>query len=142
MRLQDEFGLDVNLLLFACWRGVSGGRELLQADWCRLIDGTKDWRRDVVEPLRAVRRFLKEQGASPQSSALRDRVLALELDAEHAEQLTIVELAGAQDGGGTGKADLLAALEGYVDAAGVCLTDSGRAGLAFLAREATTFGKM
>lgn len=92
--LQDRLGLDINLLLFACWTGATGRGRLTGGEWDRLIGGTAGWRADVVEPLRAVRRHLKGGGNVPGATALREKVKALELEAEHAEQMTIVGLAG------------------------------------------------
>ena len=84
--LQDRLGLDVNLLLFACWTGATGRGRLVGGEWTRLIDGTADWRASVIEPIRAVRRHLKDRGDMPGAAALRERVKALELEAERIEE--------------------------------------------------------
>lgn len=135
IRLQDECGLDVNLLLFACWLENSGGGRLSGANWRRLINGTESWRREVVEPMRRVRRHLKSLDSPPQAASLRKRVLALELDAEHAEQLAIVELARPMMGGQTGAAGTPAALEDYAAAAGVTLSEAAKGDIGLLGRE-------
>lgn len=95
--LQDRPGLDVNLLLFAAWAAASGRGRLPDAKWARLIEGTAGWRVNVVEPLRAVRRYLKNSGDSDDEGALREKVKALELEAEHAAQLAIAGLATVKD---------------------------------------------
>lgn len=141
LRLQDECDLDVNLLLFACWRGAVGGVRLSAAEWHRLIDGTEDWRRRVVEPLRAVRRHLKGLESPEQAAVLHKRVMGLELDAEHAEQLAIVTLAGQTVGGSPDQATVHANLEAYAAAVGVVLTDNNRWDLAVLAGQALSIGK-
>ena len=136
--LQDRLGLDVNLLLFACWTGAAGRGRLSGSEWTRLIDGTADWRASVVEPIRAVRRHLKDRGDMPGATALRERVKALELEAEHAAQLAIAGMAT-----GKGESDVAAAvrvadasanLEGYITAAGLSLSHGDRALLNSLAR--------
>jgi uncharacterized protein (TIGR02444 family) len=97
--LQRRHGLDVNLLLLCCWlgsRGVALGRGELDA----LRHHVRDWQGEVVRPLRAARRRLKVRlaGAMPGgvasawpelAAALRGRIAALELDAEHLEQLEL-----------------------------------------------------
>ena len=75
---QDEYSIDVNLLLYGAWLGKSGKR----LDKTHLDDAearVAHWRQRSVQPLRRVRRYLKEvQGAE----ALRQRVSELELAAE------------------------------------------------------------
>jgi len=51
LALQDQFGFEVNLLLFCCWRG-SHGIALDPATLRRVIDACADWRANVVAPLR------------------------------------------------------------------------------------------
>jgi uncharacterized protein (TIGR02444 family) len=87
LALQDGPGLDVNLLLFCCWAGLRGhrlsGRELGAA--AAVAD---PWQREIVAPLRAIRRRLKQApGLEPAvSAAVYARAKALELAAEEAEQ--------------------------------------------------------
>lgn len=82
LALQDNFGMDVNLLLYAAWlahmeRCLSGvhltGLDALIADW----------RDDMVKPLRVLRRQL--QGL-PLSEDSRSKVKVLELSAEQQQQ--------------------------------------------------------
>jgi uncharacterized protein (TIGR02444 family) len=136
--LQDRLGLDVNLLLFACWTGAKGRGRMAGGEWTRLMEGSADWRANVVEPLRAVRRHLKGRGGMPGAAALREKVKALELEAEHAAQLAIAGM--APDIGesvvatAVRIADASANLEGFVAAAGLSLPGSDRELLASLAR--------
>ena len=83
-------GADVCLLLCGAWldlRGVTpdtGRVEQLQA-----LAGP--WQRDVVKPLRALRQQWRAEAAhDPELAALRERIKALELDAER-EQLERLE---------------------------------------------------
>jgi uncharacterized protein (TIGR02444 family) len=59
--LQDRFGRDINLLLFACWVGISGRGQLAVADLAKAEATLEPWRHSVVEPLRALRRLVKEE---------------------------------------------------------------------------------
>lgn len=86
LELQDRHGTDVPLLIWGLWAAVAKGRmpdaECLEA--ARRV--AEPWRRDVVAPLRAVRRRLKH-GPAPiapttASTGLRDRIKGLELEAE------------------------------------------------------------
>jgi uncharacterized protein (TIGR02444 family) len=90
--LQDRLGLDVNLLLFLCWRGGLG----LAVDADELADlmaRAALWQSRVVRPLREVRRALKGQETVDRQAgeSLRQRVKELELEAERLEQAMLRE---------------------------------------------------
>jgi uncharacterized protein (TIGR02444 family) len=94
--LQERRGCDVNILLFCCWLGASG-RPTLTAERLRtLLRASDAWQADVVRPLRAVRRLLKDRPwpeALPETvDAVRRRVADAELAAEHAEQIKLASL--------------------------------------------------
>jgi uncharacterized protein (TIGR02444 family) len=82
--LQDRYGLDVNVLLFAAY-AAAHHREVTAehlADARGLVD---EWHRAVVQPLRGVRRLLKSGPApapSAATDAVRKAVNEAELDAE------------------------------------------------------------
>ena len=82
LRLQDEAGCDVPLILTAIWLGRRG-IALSRAEWDALESGLAPWRREVVEPLRRVRRGLKEALAEPGVATVREQVQAAELAAEY-----------------------------------------------------------
>jgi len=137
LELQDRHGLDVNLLLFAGWTSLTGQGRLTESAWGELVAATADWRTKVIEPLRAVRRHLKRDRGGADAEALRSRVKALELDAEHAAQLAIAGMAprpgqSTVDGSKT-LAQATANLERYAAAAGTALTGRERRLLASLA---------
>lgn len=83
MLLQDRFGLDVNLLLFAARVGVAGH---LTVDMLELAsERVAQWHSEIVRPLRAVRRRLKSGPApapSPATTALREQLKDLEIRSE------------------------------------------------------------
>lgn len=87
LALQERHGLDVNLLLFCGWCG-SRGRGLDAAEIAALDARLAEWRREVVQPLRGVRRWMKTREAVPgkEARALRGEVKRLELEAERIEQ--------------------------------------------------------
>ena len=94
--LQDRRGCDVNILLFCCWLGASG-RPTLTAERLRgMLKASDAWQAEIVRPLRAVRRLLKDRAwpeALPETvDAVRRRVADAELAAEHAEQLKLAAL--------------------------------------------------
>jgi len=126
--LQDRLGLDVNLLLFACWTGATGRGRLSDDLWRQLISGTDEWRGRVVEPLRAVRRYLK---GTVDAAAFREKLKTLELEAERAEQATIMSLAQPPESAAISAdavmADVVANLRAYIVAAG-CPLEPGANG--------------
>jgi uncharacterized protein (TIGR02444 family) len=101
--LQARHGLDVNVVLLCCWL-ASRGIEADQA-WLRgATAAVERWQAEVIRPLRAVRSRLKAELAEPEpgsipacwpdlTARLRQRVLALEIDGEHLEQLLLADLA-------------------------------------------------
>lgn len=90
--LQDRHGLDVNLVLYCCWRGDILSEAQLQA----AIALTAPWRAEIVQPLRALRRRLKP-GFPPFPDAevqgLRKRIADVELEAERLQQQALEALA-------------------------------------------------
>jgi uncharacterized protein (TIGR02444 family) len=82
LALQDTFGIDVNLLLYAAWLAHLD-RRLTDSHLTELEALIADWRDKVVMPLRAVRRHLL---AYPDATGLRNDVKSLELCAEREQQ--------------------------------------------------------
>jgi uncharacterized protein (TIGR02444 family) len=88
IRLQEESGCDVNLLLFLLWLGALG-RRLATAEVERLEQDIAPWRDRTVIPLRAVRRALKSPPGLVEAAAteaFRTRIKAVELEAERLQQ--------------------------------------------------------
>lgn len=83
MLLQDRFGLDVNVLLFAARVGVAG--QLTTETLAAASERVAQWHAEVVRPLRAVRRRLKSGPApapSPATTELREQLKDLEIRSE------------------------------------------------------------
>jgi uncharacterized protein (TIGR02444 family) len=91
--LQDRFGVDVNLLLFLFWL-ASDDRQLSADEVKMLDDNVRDWRNLTIVPIRDARRKLK--GAETlveagKQEAFRDKVKAVELEAERLQQEALYE---------------------------------------------------
>lgn len=95
LRLQDERGLNVNLLLFCAWLGSTGRGVLDEEAWQELVRWTRSWDEQVVLPLRQVRQSLKTE-AERLVETLRARVGCCELSAEHLVQLRMEKAAGGR----------------------------------------------
>jgi uncharacterized protein (TIGR02444 family) len=92
--LQDDCGVDVNLLLFLLWLASDG--RLLAADEVKKLDERVcSWRELTIIPIRDTRRKLK--GAATlvepgKQEAFRNKVKAVELDAERLQQEALYEV--------------------------------------------------
>lgn len=92
--LQDQAGVDVNVLLFLLWNATQN-RVLSQQDVADLDRRIGAWRDATVIPLRALRRALKspppviEPG---EAEAFRTRIKGVELEAERLQQHTMYAL--------------------------------------------------
>jgi uncharacterized protein (TIGR02444 family) len=92
--LQDGQGVDVNLLLFGLWL-ASEGRAVSPEDLRAADEQVSGWRTQAVIPLRGVRRLLREPPAvvaGDAAAALRDKVKAVELEAERLQQEALFAL--------------------------------------------------
>jgi uncharacterized protein (TIGR02444 family) len=85
IRLQDQRGHNVNLVLFGLWFGVCGFGRLDAAGLARAKTAMAGLDRDLVVPLRRLRRALKGD-RDPDVQDLRRRVLTLEIAAERRVQ--------------------------------------------------------
>jgi uncharacterized protein (TIGR02444 family) len=86
--LQDDCGVDVNLLLFLFWLAAEG-QLLSEAEVRKLADEVRDWRNLTIIPIRDARRRLK--GAKTlvepgKQEAFRNKIKAIELEAERLQQ--------------------------------------------------------
>ena len=93
--LQEEAGVDVNLLLFLLWHAREG-RQLSRSDVAALEARIGPWREATVVPLRNVRRALKSPPALVEGAtaeAFRNRIKAVELEAERLQQEAMFALA-------------------------------------------------
>lgn len=114
--LQDGCGVDVNLLLFLFWLAAEG-RLLEAGDVKKLDDQVRDWRNLTIIPIRDTRRKLKETRtvvAADQQQAFRNKIKAVELEAERLQQDALYAISRSAPLGKN--ADARAALRGNVSA--------------------------
>ena len=91
LALQDQFGIDVNLILLCAFIGVVHGVELTADDIAAARELVGSWHKDIVISLRAARRRLKtielpDANTAKAAADLRSRVKAAELESERIEQ--------------------------------------------------------
>jgi uncharacterized protein (TIGR02444 family) len=95
--LQEQSRVDVNLLLYLLWR-AGEGRTFAPAEVAVLESRIGPWRDATVIPLRAVRRALKIPPAlvaGPTAEVFRNKIKAVELEAERLQQEAMYALAQA-----------------------------------------------
>jgi uncharacterized protein (TIGR02444 family) len=99
--LQEDAGVDVNLLLFLLWL-ASERRQLSAVEVAELESRIAAWRDTAVIPLRNLRRALKTPPpliAAGNGEAFRTRIKAVELEAERLQQEAMYDLARASPPG-------------------------------------------
>lgn len=122
LALQDGDGVDVNLLLFLLWLATAK-RRVSAGTVAAVAARAERWREDVVRPLRALRRRLKDGSdlvAAGAAEALRTRIKAVELEAERLQQEALYALAAelAAEDGASVAAAARANVAAYQQAAG------------------------
>jgi len=95
LELQDNCGVDVNVVLFLLWMAAQK-RTLDAAQVKALADTVRPWQVDVIGPIRALRRKLK--GGAPlldkgSAELFRTKIKALELESERLQQEAMSALA-------------------------------------------------
>lgn len=121
LTLQDDFGANVNIVLWSCWLPLAGYLPPGPEEISQAVGAVAGWQRDVVVPIRQVRRNLKRDfSAHAEESlvSLRKRLQGAELQAERLEQALILRAAAprvASSGkGAAGLCGASAALEAYL----------------------------
>ncbi len=128
LALQDEYAVDINMLLYCCWAGAHSGA-LCAEDFQRAFEFSRVWAEHVVCPTRAVRHWMKHTGCgyqpldSGECMALREQVKAVELGAEKLQQLALesMTLLAAQEVTSPA-APVVANLQRYFRTLGIPLT--------------------
>ena len=62
LSLQERFGTDTNLLLYACWLALRG-QALDQRQWRQAMAAVAQWQAEAIQPLRRARRAAKAAAA-------------------------------------------------------------------------------
>jgi uncharacterized protein (TIGR02444 family) len=99
--LQDQFGLDVNLVLLCAFLGAVHGVALTSEDIASARRKAGPWHEDIVKTLRVARRRLKtielkDAKAAKAAAQLRSQVKAAELESERIEQAMLEQWAAAR----------------------------------------------
>ena len=135
LRLQDERGADVNMVLFCCWLGAAGYGRIADPLLRSTLAAAAQWRTRVVEPLRTLRRALKDDPAplaAPAAAPVRRKVLDAELAAEHALQTVLFAAASDLERAPLATprraaADAAANIEACLARGGIAIDDAVRA---------------
>lgn len=106
LSLQNRMGVDINMVLFCVWLAYRGsnGNDLAQ-HLAGALKMSREWQRDLVEPIRACRENLKIVIDGPDligrnrevANALRERLKANELDLEALQILGLYGLVATGD---------------------------------------------
>ena len=86
--LQDECGVDVNLMLFLLWLAAAG-QQLSSTDVKHLDETVRGWRDLTIIPIRDVRRKLKGAPTlveTDKQETFRTKIKVIELEAERLQQ--------------------------------------------------------
>jgi uncharacterized protein (TIGR02444 family) len=130
--LQEESGVDVNLLLFLLWHATQK-RRLAAAEIVALEQRIATWREQTVVPLRAIRRALKTPPALVEpgtAEAFRTRIKAVELEAERLQQEAMHNLVRAGLFGAEAPSVAEAARANVTAYAGICRAPFGESAAA------------
>lgn len=90
LTLQNERGLNINVLLFCIWYGCNDQGRLSKVELRKMLCNIQSWHDLIVVPLRRIRLQLKPI-TSPDWQEVRKVVLKHELVAEQIEQLIMIE---------------------------------------------------
>jgi len=127
--LQDHHGFNVNMILFCCWYGVEGQGKLTQKRLLYIDEGIKLWHARIIQPLRRLRKTLKNYSLIKSHSTKNENVLSVELKAEKIEQQMIVNRISFLRHGIKSPpikaADICKSLLNYCHVKGIRLNDEG-----------------
>jgi uncharacterized protein (TIGR02444 family) len=92
LRLQDRYRIDVNQLMFAAWAGHVLGAQLSAAHVRELQEIGEFWQREVIEPVRLLRRRMKKTASTTSRSELMEVVQSMKEVELGAEKLELEQL--------------------------------------------------
>ena len=97
LELQDNSGVDVNVVLFLLWQASQ--RKSVPADQVKaLADKVRPWQIEVIGPIRALRRKLKTDAPlldKGPAELFRTRIKAIELESERLQQEAMAAMAAS-----------------------------------------------
>ncbi len=91
LSLQTKHGLNINLLLFACWHAATNQGQISKQEVKALLATIHHWHERIIVQLRGIRDRLKYSNGQEWTQTIRQEVLATELMAEHVEQLLLTD---------------------------------------------------
>lgn len=95
LKLQDESGADVNLVLFAAWIGAEQEVRLRKENLAKLHVFSQRWQEAAVRPVRQARKALKQlpELVHAEVQTLRRQLAGVELEAERIEEAMLFAMA-------------------------------------------------
>lgn len=128
LELQDRCGVDVNVILFLAWL-ASQKRRIAGADIQAIAAKVLPWQTEVIAPIRALRRHLKNGAPlvdAKTGEAFRNKIKALELESEQLQQAAMTDLATGLSGEPAASAQEAARanIDAYAGVLGRPLTES------------------
>lgn len=89
--LQQERGLNINILLFCCWYSFSDQGKLGRGQLKKMLLNIQPWHERIVLPLRRIRQQLKSQLHHSWVAGVRKEICEHELFAEQVEQYILLD---------------------------------------------------
>lgn len=141
LALQNRLNADVNIVLFCIWLSFRGAGTANLAKYLgSALKISRDWQRNLVEPVRLSRQNLKDlletglfaEGDKAAADALRERIKQCEVDLEHFQTLALYALVTTGDDQGVSRSpaeqkdDALNNLTVYFAASGIKLDPLGQ----------------
>jgi len=87
LALQEQRGMNINIILFACWLAKTGRGRLHKSDYIHIATSLDHWHIGITQNLRQMRRTVSK---TPALKPLKQTILTDELAAEHIEQLILI----------------------------------------------------
>ena len=132
LNLQDQYGCDVNMVLFCCWAASTAAGRLDDQIIVAAVASVEEWQTEVIKPVRSVRRRLEAELTHVEhetATQLRVEIGAAELHAESVEQDILEKLIAPERAGrsnsGAQLEDAEYNLQRYLQLLGVELKDDG-----------------
>jgi uncharacterized protein (TIGR02444 family) len=128
LELQDNCGVDVNVVLFLLWQAAQK-RKVADDDVKVLADKVRPWQIEVIGPIRALRRKLKTDAPlldKGSAELFRTKIKAIELESERLQQDAMAALATGltTETAASAEAAARASIAAYASALGRPLTMS------------------
>ena len=93
LKLQDEHGVNVNLLLLALYLDQQTTTQYSQAQWQQLLNCIENWEHKIVKPYRQLRRLAKGMIEASEYQQMLDVELMMERKSQHLISNQLTEMA-------------------------------------------------